>query len=97
MHIKDGIAYADDPTPILHVMEVRALSDYHLWLRFNDGATRIFDFTPLLRYPAFNSLQDQGVFERVTIDYGTVVWNDGEIDIAPEYLYDHGVEPVVET
>lgn len=93
MYIKDGNAYADDPTPILHVTEVKALPDYHLWLRFNDGATRIFDFTSMLRYPAFIPLQDQEVFAGAYIDYGTVVWNDGEIDIAPEYLYDHGIVP----
>jgi len=27
------------------------------------------------------------VFKTVYVDYGTVVWCDGTIDIAPEYLY----------
>mgnify|MGYP003368760364 CR=1 FL=1 len=30
-------------------------------------------------------------FAGVYIDYGVTVWRDGDIDIAPEYLYEHPV------
>ena len=30
-------------------------------------------------------------FRGVYIDYGVTVWNDGDIDIAPEYLYENSV------
>lgn len=30
-------------------------------------------------------------FGRAYIDFNTVVWNDGEIDISPEWLYKNGV------
>ena len=54
------------------------------------------DFTPLLKTPAFAPLADEEVFRSVYIDRGVTVWNDGEIDIAPEFLYEHGVD-VTET
>ena len=91
MNIKDGIVYADDPTPMLEVSGVRALSDYTLWVRFNNGVAKIFDFKPLLDKPGFMPLQDVDIFNGVYIDYGCTVWQDGDIDIAPEYLYENGV------
>ncbi|MEG1869827.1 MAG: DUF2442 domain-containing protein, partial [Oscillospiraceae bacterium] len=49
---------------------------------------KIFDFTPLLDYPCYAPLKDKAVFDRVYIDYGCTVWNDGNIDISPERLYE---------
>ena len=51
---------------------------------------KIFDFKPFLDYPAFAPLADKDVFRAVYIDYGVTVWNDGNIDIAPETLYREG-------
>ena len=91
MYIIDGIAYAGEEKPILKISGVRPLDDYKLWIRFNNGETKIFDFAPELDSPAFVPLKDKKVFNSVYIDYGVTVWNDGDIDIAPEYLYEHGV------
>jgi len=44
-----------------------------------------------LKAPAFAPLEDDKVFRSVYIDYGAPVWNDGDIDIAPETLYYEGV------
>lgn len=89
MYIKNGIAYAGEQKPILKVVGVRPLDDYKLWLRFNNGEIRIFDFKPHLDSPAFSPLKDKELFKAVYIDYGVTVWNDGDIDIAPEYLYEY--------
>lgn len=91
MYIIDGIAYANDSHPQIKVCGVRPLANYRLWLRFNDGTAKEFDFTPLLKEPAFQPLQDVSVFNQVYIDFGTVAWNDGEIDIGPDYLYNNGI------
>ncbi len=91
MYIKDGIAYAGDQRPMLKVSGVRPMENHKLWVRFNTGEAKIFDFSPLLDTPGFAPLRDQEVFRGVYIDYGVAVWNDGDIDIAPEYLYQNGV------
>lgn len=90
MYIRNGIAYAGEEKQPLKVSGVRALDGYKLWIRFNNGETKIFDFTKELNSPAFSPLKDKAVFGSVYIDYGVTVWNDGDIDIAPEYLYKHG-------
>jgi hypothetical protein len=91
MYIVDGIAYAGEATPAVKISGVRPMSEHRLWLRFSNGEARIFDFTPLLKSPAFAKLTDPDVFSGVYIDYGVTVWNNGEIDIAPEYLYSNSV------
>ena len=91
MYIRNGIAYAGEPTPLLEISGVRPLEDFNLWVRFSTGEVKIFDFKPLLKEPGFVPLQDDKVFRSVYIDDGCTVWNDGDIDIAPEYLYENGV------
>jgi len=91
MYIVNGIAYAGEKEPEIKVKGVRPLEDYKLWLRFSTGEIKIFDFRPLLEKPAFAPLADRSVFRGVYIDYGVTVWNDGDIDISPKFLYDHAV------
>ena len=91
MYIKDGIAYGGEPKPMLKISGVRPLENHKLWVRFNNGEAKVFDFAPMLGSPAFSPLRDETVFRSVYIDYGVTVWKDGDIDIAPEYLYAHGV------
>jgi len=91
MHVIDGIAYAGTQSPAVRVSGVRPLPEHKLWVRFNTGEARIVDFAPLLALPAFAPLADEEVFRSVYIDYGMTVWLDGEIDIAPETLYEQGV------
>lgn len=91
MYIVDGIAYAGEKAPAIKVCGVRPLPEHRLWVRFNDGTAKVFDFKPLLNTPAFSPLHDPALFNQVYIDYGVPVWNDGDIDIAPEKLYADGV------
>lgn len=91
MYIKNGIAYAGEAAPALRISGVRPLEDFKLWVRFNNSETRIFDFKPLLSAPAFAPLADPETFRQVYIDFGVPVWNDGNIDIAPETLYEKGL------
>lgn len=91
MYIEDGIAYAGDRKPAVKVSGVRPMNQHRLWVRFHTGEARVFDFTPLLNEPAFAPLQDEAVFRNVYIDYGVTVWNSGDIDISPTYLYENSV------
>jgi hypothetical protein len=90
MYIKNGIAYADGPEKILSVKSVRPLNGYKLMLLFSNDETRIYDMASMMNYPVFRALKDEGVFNKVYVDYGTVTWND-RIDIASETLYEGGV------
>ena len=91
MYIENGIAYAGEKEKPILVSGVRPLPDHKLWVRFTTGDAKIVDFKPLLTAPAFQPLTDVAVFNGVYIDYGVTVWLDGEIDIAPEYLFQNGV------
>lgn len=91
MYIVDGIAYAGERKPFVKVCGIRPMDNNKLWVRFNTGEAKIFDFTPLISTPAFSPLSDRAVFNSVYIDYGVPVWNDGEIDIAPEKIYEEGI------
>ncbi len=90
MYIRNGIAYAGEPKPPLKAVGIRPMQNFELWVRFNTGEAKIFDCKPLLDTPAYVPLRDAEIFRSVYIDYGIPVWNDGDIDIAPEYVYEHG-------
>lgn len=87
MYIKDGIAYAGEPEPPILVTGVRPLAEHKLWLRFSTNETKLYDCTPLLDYPVFAPLADEALFGQAYLDGWTVCW-PGEIDIAPETLYE---------
>ena len=70
------------------VTEVTAKPDYTLLLHFADGEKRSFDALHLLQKPIYKPLQSPDFFMTAHVECGTVVWND-EVDIAPEYLYEH--------
>jgi len=92
MYIKDDIAYADNQDSIIKVVSIRPEDDYKLWVKFSNGKEKIFDFSSLLSSPSFESLKDKSLFNSVYIDYGVPVWDNGNIDIAPERLYEGGIE-----
>lgn len=75
---------------LLDVLTVKATRDFRLHLEFENGEKRIFDMTPLLEKKPFIRLKGSPLFLAARVDYGTVCW-PGNIDIAPETLYDRSV------
>ena len=75
---------------MIEVNSVVAVPDFGLVLTFNSGERRRFDMRPYLHYPVFHRLKNPGYFSLARVDYGTVTWL-GDIDIAPETLYDCSV------
>jgi len=75
---------------LLDVMNVKVHPGYRLELEFENGEHRIFDMAPYMDKKPFVRLKDSPLFNCAHIDYGTVVW-PGNIDIAPETLYDRSV------
>lgn len=72
---------------LLDVVRVEARPDYTLYLEFENGERRVFDMAPYLDKKPFTVLKGSPLFTRASVDCGTVVW-PGDIDIAPETLYD---------
>lgn len=75
----------------LEVIDAQYISEYKLFLSFNNGEKRVFDFASVIsRYPVFRCLKDLNLFKSFIIT-DTVEWKNGAIDIAPEYLLENGV------
>jgi len=79
---------------LLDVVAVQPQPDYQLLLEFANGERRCFDMVPYLDRKPFVRIKTLPLFMLARIEYGTVVW-PGDIDIAPETLYDRSV-PVPE-
>lgn len=73
----------------IQVTDVEYLRDYSLICTFSDGAVKIVDMSPILDAPAYKELKDVEKFKQFGLDE-TIFWTNGA-DIAPEWLYDHGV------
>ena len=87
MYIINGIAYAHEPNELIKVQSVKVIGELCLLLTFTSGEKRIFDATNLLQYPVYKPLADPEIFNQANIEDGTVIWQNGDIDIAPETLY----------
>ena len=83
-----GIKPLDWIMELLWMKKAEYLDGYKLSLVFNDGKRRIFDFSSLLDSDekSYGPLKDMSVFKSFALDGWTVTWNEGRIDIAPEYL-----------
>lgn len=78
--------------PIGAIKEVKADNDYFLVVKFYDGKTKRFDMKPLIKEDGpFKKLSNPALFEKYVIDGGGITW-DEDLDIAQEYLYEHGIE-----
>lgn len=75
---------------LLDVVNVKTTPDFQLDLDFKNGEQRRFDMRPLLTIRPWDRIANEQLFHRTTVAYGTVIW-PGEIDIAPETLYDDSV------
>ena len=78
---------------LIWITAAKVLEVHKLHLTFNNGACKVFDFAQVLAkgMPIFEPLKNLTVFRNIVLDGWTVTWQDGTIDIAPEYLYEHGV------
>jgi hypothetical protein len=76
---------------IINVISVRVLPDYQLELGFDNGETKIFNFQKYLDYKCYKMLKDVNEFNKARVSFGTISWG-GNIDIAPECLYENSVK-----
>jgi hypothetical protein len=74
---------------LMDIIGARALGDYRLHLRFEDGVEGVVDLAPHLSFQGiFEPLRDPAYFAQVRVDpeLGTVVWPNGA-DLDPDVLY----------
>ena len=77
---------------LIWVVAAEPLDNRILRLTFNNGSVKTFDCKPLIKEQnVFGALQDEAIFRKIALDGWTITWQNGEIDIAPEYLYEKGV------
>ncbi|MCD8049868.1 MAG: DUF2442 domain-containing protein [Clostridia bacterium] len=67
-------------------VEVKALENYCLMVRFDNGEEKKFDVKPYIRGNWYGELKETSYFNTVKTDGFTVVWPDGQ-DICPDELY----------
>ncbi len=72
---------------ILHTTEVTPLSDYRLFLRFNNGEAGEVDLSAEIDGEVFEALRDPAVFATASQHpvMRTAAWANGA-DLAPEFL-----------
>ncbi len=70
------------------VVETRALNDWRLWVRFDDGAAGEVDLSEVAGKGVFAAWNDPSVWKAVRLAYNgrSVEW-PGDIDICPDLLY----------
>lgn len=70
--------------------KVWPLSNYRLKVEFKDGIEGFVKMSNLImsdKAGIFKTLKDLNVFNQVYIEYGVITW-PGEIDLAPDAMYD---------
>ena len=75
--------------PIYRVKKFEIVAPYTLCVHFNDGASQIIDFQPVLSGKLYGPLRDPSLFNQVQIDpeVHTLVWPNGA-DFDPATLHD---------
>jgi hypothetical protein len=68
--------------------DMKYITEYRLWLLFEDGCQGEIDFQPELWGEVFEPLRNIAYFKTVQLDkeHNTICWDNGA-DFAPEFLY----------
>jgi len=70
----------------LSVIDVKALDDYQLLLKFENKEEKIFDVNPYLEIGKFQELKNKKLFKTVRVSFDSIEW-DNQLDLDPELLY----------
>jgi hypothetical protein len=68
-------------------VEVRPLSPYRIWLRYQDGTEGEVDLSHLAGKGVFSVWEQEGMFAQVKLGpHGEIAW-PGDVDLCPDALY----------
>lgn len=68
------------------VIEVKAMENYNLLLKFDNGERKIFDVKSYINGAWYGELNNKNYFQSASVDGFTVVWPNGQ-DLCPDELY----------
>ena len=71
-----------------NVQHVVATSDRQLAVEFADGLIGVVRFADSHFQGVFTALQEPSFFKQAFVDHGAVTWPGGQIDLAPDAMYD---------
>lgn len=72
-----------------NVSSAEYLNDYRIKISFKNGKTGIVDLAEYISEgEIYTEIRSHNDFKNFNVEFGTLVWKDGEIDIAPETLYE---------
>jgi Protein of unknown function (DUF2442) len=72
---------------MIRPVEVKALSDYRIWIRYADGTQGEVDLSRLAGRGVFALWQDPDAFRNVRLGpHGAIVWTD-EVEICADSVY----------
>jgi hypothetical protein len=80
------------PGELVPVTGVEVIGEYLLRLTFKDGTVGDVSFTDREWSGVFEPLRDPERFAQVSIEFGTLVWPNDGLDMAPERLYEQALE-----
>lgn len=91
MNISKGIVLADSTSSECKIIKAEALDGMILIVTFSNNEERLFDAS-LLEVEVFEPLKNHKVFNDCKVEYDTITWLNGSIDIAPEYVYQNSTQ-----
>ena len=91
MNISKGIVLADSTSSECKIIKAEALDGMILIVTFSNNEERLFDAS-LLKVEVFEPLKNHEIFNDFKVEYDTITWLNGSIDIAPEYVYQNSTQ-----
>lgn len=88
MYVINDICYAGELREGIKVTDVKPLRGGIMLVTFSTDEERLFDTTKL-QGSVFEPLRDERIFNNPVLFHGVITWNNGEIDIAPETVYNN--------
>jgi len=73
---------------ISNAIQVKAINQYSIWLKFDDNTEGVVDLSHLINKPVFQNWKVSEYFNKVYIDSesGAIAW-DENIELCPDNMY----------
>ena len=90
MYIQDDVCYAGNAEMGVKILSAEAQANKKLLITFSTGEKRVFD-PSIMRGAAFLPLENEKIALHPTVFHGILTWDNGNIDLAPETVYQESV------